>query len=79
MYLTNETKSLLEKRFGKSLDEILYMDLDEEISFVEKRIGKKLLFSRKVDIRMMRRGNPLLAQGRITTKECENRWFKKLK
>ena len=79
MYLTNETKALLEKRLGKSLSEIRRMDLDEEIAFVEKRTGKKLGFSRKVDSRMMSRGNPLLAQGRITTKEQENKWFKKLK
>ena len=79
MYLNSETKALLEKRFGKSLSEIKQMDLDEEISFVEKKTGKKLVFSRKVDSRMMSRGNPLLAQGRITTKEQEDKWFKKLR
>ena len=79
MYLTNETKILLEKKLGKSLTEIKQMDLDEEITFVEKKTGKKLHFSRKVDFRMMGRGNPLLAQGRLTTKEQEIKWFRKLK
>ncbi len=79
MYLTDKTKALLEKRLGKNLSEIRQMDLDEEIAFVEKRTGKKLNFSRKIDSRMMSRGNPLLAQGRITTKEQEDKWFKKLK
>lgn len=79
MYLTSETITLLEKRLGKSFCEISRMDLDEEISFVEKRTGRKLVFSRKVDSRMMSRGNPLLARGRITTKECEEKWFRKLK
>lgn len=79
MYLTNETKTLLEKRLGKSLSEIRQMDLEEEIAFVEKRTGKRLRFTRKVDSRMMSRGNPLIAQGRITTKEQEEKWFRKLK
>ncbi len=79
MYLSNETKTLMEKRFGRSLREISKMDLDEEISFVENRIGRKLCFSSKVDSRMMSRGNPLLARGRITTKASEDKWFKKLK
>ena len=79
MYLSDETKALLEKRLGKSLSEIKRMDLDEEIAFVERRTGKKLSFSQNTDSRMMSRGNPLLAQGRIITKEQENKWFRKLK
>ncbi len=79
MYLSNETKALLEKRLGKTLSEIKRMDLDEEIAFVEGKTGRKLVFSRKVDSRMVSRGNPLLAQGRIITKEQENKWFRKLK
>ena len=79
MHLSNETKALLEKRLGKTLSEIKRMDLDEEIAFVEGKSGRKLVFSRKVDSRMVGRGNPLLAQGRIITKEQENKWFRKLK
>lgn len=79
MYLSDETKALLEKRLGKTLSEIKRMDLDEEIAFVEGKTGKKLVFSRRVDSRMVSRGNPLLAQGRIITREQENKWFRKLK
>lgn len=79
MQLTEKTKALLEQRLGKSLSEIRRMDLEEEIAFVEKRTGKKLVFSRKIDSRMIGRGNPLLAQGRITTKEREEKWFRKLR
>ncbi len=79
MYLDNETKALLEERFGTSLSELSKMDLDEEIAFVEKRTGKKLVFSQNVDSRMLSRGNPLISKGRITTKEQEDRWFRKLK
>ena len=68
MYLTKKTEQLLEKRLGKNIKEIRNMSLEDEIAFIEKRTGKRLMFSKKVDKRMMSRGNPLLAQGKITTK-----------
>lgn len=79
MYLTAETQMLLEKRIGRSMDELRSMDLDAEISFVEKRTGKKLRFASIVDKRRMSRGNFLLTHGRIKTKEQEDKWFRKLK
>ena len=79
MYLTKKTEQLLEKRLGKNIKEIRNMSLEDEIAFIEKRTGKRLMFSKKVDKRMMSRGNPLLAQGKIPTKRDEEKWFKKLK
>lgn len=79
MYLTKKTEQLLEKRLGKNIKEIRNMSLEDEIAFIEKRTGKRLMFSKKVDKRMMSRGNLLLAQGKITTKRDEEKWFKKLK
>lgn len=79
MYLTKKTEQLLEKRLGKNIKEIRNMSLEDEIAFIEKRTGKRLMFSKKVDKRMMSRGNSLLAQGKITTKRDEEKWFKKLK
>ena len=79
MYLTKKTEQLLEKRLGKNIKEIRNMSLEDEIAFIEKRTGKRVMCSKKVDKRMMSRGNPLLAQGKITTKRDEEKWFKKLK
>lgn len=81
MYFSDETKALLEERFGKSLAEISRMNLDEEIAFVEKRTGRKLCFSTDVDPRMISRGNPLLAQGRFVTEKKTGigfKWLQKL-
>lgn len=79
MYLAKETQILLEKRLGKSMSEIRSMNFDEEIAFIECKCGKRPQFSPKVDHRRMSRGDPLLAQGCIITKETEEKWFKKKK
>lgn len=81
MYFSNETKALLEERFGKSLAEISQMNLDDEIAFVEQRTGRKLCFSTNVDPRMISRGNPLLVQGRFITEKKTGirfKWLQKL-
>ena len=58
MYLQNDTKKILEKFIGKSILELSEMDLVEETSFINSRIGRKPIFSKNVDIRMQGRGNP---------------------
>ena len=45
------------------------MDLVEETSFINSRIGRKPIFSKNVDIRMQGRGNPLMSRKRICTME----------
>lgn len=77
--MAKETQILLEKRLGKNIAEIREMNFDEEMAFIESKCGQRPRFSRKVDLRRSSRGNPLLAQGRITTRESEEQWFKKLK
>lgn len=47
MYLTKKTEQLLEKRLGKNIKEIRNMSLEDEIAFIEKRTGKRLMFSKK--------------------------------
>lgn len=56
MYLQNDTKKI-------------EMDLVEETSFINSRIGRKPIFSKNVDIRMQGRGNPLMSRKRICTME----------
>lgn len=69
MYLQNDTKKILEKFIGKSILELSEMDLVEETSFINSRIGRTPIFSRNVDIRMQGRGNPLMSRKRICTME----------
>lgn len=69
MYLHKDTRQVLEKYIGKSILELSKMDMAEEISFVTSRIGKSPAFSKKADVRMQGRGNPLMARKRICTME----------
>lgn len=67
MYLNQRTRDTLERIIGKSADDLKKMDLIEEKSFVEKKTGKNLIFSKKMDSRMTGRGNPLIIRRRIST------------
>lgn len=67
MYLTTETRLLLEKALGKSTFELATMDFDQEKAFIEQKTGKKLTFSKKSDRRQTARGNHLLVNKRIVT------------
>ena len=69
MYLQNDTKKILEKFIGKSILELSEMDLVEETSFINSKIGRTPIFSKNVDIRMQGRGNPLMSRKRIGTME----------
>lgn len=69
MYLNDETKLILEKFIGKSILELSKMDENEEKEFVKSKIGKSPIFSKKVDLRMHGRGNPLMSRKRICTME----------
>lgn len=69
MYLRDDTKRILEKALGITIKELAAMSCDEENLFVEKKIGKKPIFSKTIDHRISTRGNHLLLQKRITTME----------
>lgn len=69
MYLHNDTKQILENFIGKSILELSKMDMAEELSFITSKNGNPPIFSKKADIRMQGRGNPLMSRKRICTME----------
>ncbi|MCD8089589.1 MAG: hypothetical protein LUD81_03025 [Clostridiales bacterium] len=70
MYTMSETtKKNLEESLGISLPELSKVSADEEREWIEKKIGKKLTFSKKRKHRIIGRRNPLLSRKRICTIE----------
>lgn len=67
MFLNAKTRQLLEETIGKSIFELSGMTFEEEISYATKKFGRTPIFSKKVDKRMIGRGNPLIARKRICT------------
>lgn len=65
MEFSPKTKALMEKSFGRTLEEIRQMTIDEEIAFVEKKIGRSLEFPPGIDLRKPRPRNILLSRGRF--------------
>lgn len=60
-----KTKALMEKSFGKTLEEIRQMTIDKEIAFVERKIGRPLEFPPGIDLRKPQPRNILLSRGRF--------------
>lgn len=79
MYLTEETKRILEEDMEVTIDEISAMDFEDEKTFVEKKIGRKLTFSKKTHPKMTGRGNPLIVRHRICTMEEIDQKIRELK
>ena len=67
--MSSDTKKMLEKILGMTVEQINEMSFDDEKDYVEKKVGKKIIFSKKRDKRMVSRGNPLLVRRRIITME----------
>lgn len=65
MEFSPKTKALMEKSFGKTLEEIRQMTVDEEIAFVEKKTGRPLEFPPGIDWRKPQPRNILLSRGRF--------------
>ena len=65
--ISEKAKEILESNIGLSLDQIWELSDNESRSFIETKIGKPLIFSKKYDLRKIGRGNPLLARKKITT------------
>lgn len=79
MFFREETKALLEKRIGISLEELARMDYDEEIAFVEKKIGRPLEFPPGIDWRKPQPRNILLSRGRFLVNKKPRSRFRLLR
>lgn len=55
----------MEKSYGMTLEELAQMDCDEEIAFLEKKIGRPLEFPPGIDLRKPQPRNILLSRGRF--------------
>lgn len=79
MFLNEKTRQLLEKTIGKSISELKVMTFDEEVAYATKKYGRAPVFSKKVDKRMIGRGNPLIARKRICTMDDIDKRIMELK
>ena len=68
MFQLNEnTRKIIERNIGMSLDELINTDASEQTSIVETKIKKPIVFSAEDTPRKTGRGNPLLAMKRYKT------------
>ena len=67
MYLRTKTRQLLEKSLGRTVDELSNMDFSEELAFLKTSFGKSPTFPKKVDYRMVGRGNRSIVQRNFMT------------
>jgi len=77
--LSKEVIASISRITGLSADEMLKMDIYHEFDYIQKRIGKKLTFSKKRDSRKLGRGNPLIARRRFRTIEDVDKRMEKIK
>ena len=74
MYTINKTsQAIIGEVLGKDYNEIVNMDYDEEIQYIQKINHKKLKFSTIIDKRKVGRGNPLLSRKKIRTIDKVNK------
>ena len=78
MFLNEKTRQLLEKNIGKSISELAVMSFDEEVAYATKKYGRAPEFSKKVDNRMIGRGNLLIARKSICTMDDIDKRIMKL-
>lgn len=77
--INNSSQKILEKMLGKKYREIVDMDYDDEISYIQKKNNRKLVFPNKMDHRKVGRGNPLLSRRRIKTMDKVNAGLSRIK
>lgn len=77
--LSPETKKAISATVGLPWEVLTNMTVEEEIAYIEKKNGKKLGFAMRPYPNIRSTGNPLINRYRFTTKDDEERWFKKLK
>lgn len=64
---------------GKQYEDIVNMDSDDEISYIQKKNNRKLIFSDLVDKRKVGRGNPLLSRRRVKTIDKVNKGLSRIR
>lgn len=79
MELRKETEALLEKSIGITLEELARMDYDEEIAFVEKKLGRPLEFPPGINLSKPQPRNILLSRGRFLINKESRIRFKLLR
>lgn len=65
MALNEISKKSIKKQTGLSWNQIVCMDIEELDKAIEKKIGKKLSFPKKLDSRLSGRGSVYLALNRF--------------
>ena len=65
--IRNTSQKILEKMLGMNYQEIMDMDYEEEISYIQKKNCKRLIFPNQTNHRTSRHENYLLSRGRIKT------------
>ena len=78
MFFREETKALLEKSIGITLEELARMDYEQEIAFVEKKLGRRLEFPPGIDLRKPQPRNILLSRGCFLVNESPRIRFRLL-
>ena len=79
MYLSTRTKNSLERIIGTTLEQVAKMDLAQELAYIKEKTGKDVVFPRKMDYRMLSRGNPLIVRRRICTMKDIDKKIERLK
>ena len=79
MYLSSRTKNSLERIIGTTLEQVSKMDLAQELAYIKEKTGKDVVFPRKMDYRMLSRGNPLIVRRRICTMKDIDKKIERLK
>lgn len=64
---------------GKQYEDIVNMDSDDEIAYIQKKNNRKLKFSNLVDKRKVGRGNPLLSRRRVKTIDKVNKGLSRIR
>lgn len=77
--IKSRTKRNIEHSIGLPMSKITNMSIEEEIEYIEKKSGKKVVFQKTKDSRKMSRGNVLLSLGRIMTINDVNKKLDKIK
>ena len=77
--LSKKTKQALSESIGLPWETITSMTVDEEITYIEKKNGRKLGLVMRPYPNIHTTGNPLLNRYKFTTSEDEEKFFRKLK
>ena len=79
MYLSTRTKNSLERIIGTTLEQVSKMDLAQELAYIKEKKRTDVVFPRKMDYRMLSRGNPLIVRRRICTMKDIDKKIERLK